>query len=228
MMTFTSKFIAVGAGCLALGSLFSPVASATDLLNITDSIPTNSATEMGRVSRNGVQQTWDPADNGETAYPGSINPTATYNYVAYTFTAAQLGDGQYVQIDFEEPNGAADLFATAWTTFSGTASIASGAGFLGDAGSSRDFAFTSIPPTPQDPRFFNVTIPAGSNLTVVINTSAATGVGENYGLQVEAFSSKDYTDAILGAVPEPSTWAMLGAGIVVGGVMVQRRRRASV
>ena len=224
MMKLTFKFIAAGAGCLVLASLSSPAAKATDLLNDpADSITaTNSSVQAGRISRNGVQQTWTPAANGETAYPGVINPTAAYNYVAYTFTAAQLGNGQFVQINLDE-TGAADLFASAWTTFNGTSSLTSGAGFLGDAGQSEDYAFTSIPPTPADPRFFNVTVPAGSSLTVVVNTTNAAALGENYAIDVEAFSTKDYTD--ITAVPEPSTWALLGAGTLLGGVAVVRRQR---
>ena len=224
MMKLTSKFIAAGAGCLALTSLCGPLARATDILNDpADSVTAaNSSTQTGRISRNGTQQTWDPAVSGEAAYPGAINTTTAYNYVSYTFSAAQLGNGQFVQINFDEPL-AADLFVSAWTTFNGTSSLTSGAGFLGDAGQSEDYAFGSIPPTPQDPRFFNVTVPAGSSLTVVVNTTSAAALGENYAIDVEAFSTKDYTD--ITAVPEPSTWTLLGAGALLGGVAVVRRQR---
>ena len=224
MMTFTLKSIAVGAGCVALASLFTPLASATDLYSDESlSFPAASSTQLGRISRNGTQQTWDPTVSGETAYPGAINTATTYNYETFTFPASDFTSGQYVQIDISEPN-AADLFASAWTSYAGTTSVQSGTAWLGDAGQSEDYAFTSIPPTPQDPRFFNVTVPTGDSLTVVVNTTSAAAIGEAFGLQVESFSTKDYTDA----VPEPSTWAMLGAGIVVGGVMVRRGRRASV
>lgn len=231
MMKLTSKFIAAGAGCLALTSLGGPLARATDILNDpADTITAASPTQLGRLSRNQIPQTWDPAISGETASPGVLPATAntTFNYRAYTFTPAQLGNGQYVEIDLQQNNGSADLFASAWTTFNGTASLLSGAGFLGDAGGSGDFQFNVSPPIPQDPRFFNVVVPAGSSLTVVINTSAASGLNQAYGLQVEAYSTKDYEDAVIAPVPEPATWTLLGAGALLGGVAVARRQRRTV
>ena len=224
MTTFTSKLMPIGAGCLALVALGGPAASATDLLPFeTTSITAANPIQSGRISRNGVQQTWDPADDGETAYPGAINTATTYNYTTFTFTPTQIGNGQFVQIDLSEPS-AADLFASAWTSYAGTSSVTSGTGWLGDAGSSEDYAFTSIPPTPQDSRFFNVTVPAGDSLTVVVNTTSAAALGESFGIEVEAFSDTEYTDATPGAVPEPSTWAMLGA-TALGGLAVFRRRK---
>ena len=224
MTTLTSKLLPLGAGCLALVALGGPAASASDLLPFeTTSITAASPTQLGRISRNGVQQTWDPADDGETAYPGAINTTTAYNYTTFTFTPAQIGNGQFVQIDISE-TGAADLFASAWTSYAGTSSVTSGTGWLGDAGQSEDYAFTSIPPTPQDSRFFDVTVPVGDSLTVVVNTSAATGIGESFGIEVEDFSTTSYANATPGAVPEPSTWAMLGAS-ALGGLAVFRRRK---
>ena len=227
MIKLTSKLMPVGAGCLALVALGGPAASASDLLPYeTTSITAANPTQSGRLSRNGVQQTWDPAVDGETAYPGAINTSTTYNYETFTFTPAQIGNGQYVQVDISEPN-AADLFASAWTSYAGTSSVKSGTGWLGDAGGSEDYAFTSIPPTPQDTRFFNVTVPTGDSLTVVVNTSAATALGESFGIEVESFSDTAYTDATLAAVPEPSTWAMIGAS-ALGGLAVFRRRKQTV
>ena len=228
MTKFTSKLMPVGAGCLALVALGGPAASATDLLPFeTTSITAANPTQLGRISRNSVQQTWDPADDGETSYPGAINTTTAYNYTTFTFTPAEIGNGQFVQIDISEPN-AADLFASAWTSYNGTSSVQSGSGWLGDAGQSEDYAFTSIPPTPQDSRFFNVTVPAGDSLTVVVNTTSATALGENFGIEVEDFSDTEYDPATPAAVPEPSTWAILGASALLGGLAMFRRRKQAV
>jgi hypothetical protein len=222
--------MALGTGCLALSSVFSQVASATDLLDdpSTSITASNSQVEMGRLSRNGVQQTWDPATSGETSYSGEINAGSSYNYVEFEFTPAEIGNGKYIQIDISEPL-AADLFASAWTSYNGSASVASGFDWLGDEGQSEDYAFGSIPPTPQDPHFFNVTVPAGDSLFVVVNTTSAAALGEDFGIQVESFSTKQYDNGTpLPPVPEPTTWALLGAGVMVVGASVYRRRQAAV
>ena len=70
-----------------------------------------------------------------------------------------------------------------------------------------------------------MTVPAGDSLTVVINTTSTAAIGEAFGLEVESFSTTDYDDAT--AVPEPSIGALLGAGALLGGVAVYRRRRAA-
>jgi hypothetical protein len=220
----TSTLIVAGASCLALTAMFSPVAFATDLYDNPADVITadNSLDQLGREGRNQTQQTWDPVTSGEAAYPGPTTTTTDFNYITVTFTPAELGNGQYVQINIQEPNGDADLFASAWTgLYTGTASVQSGTGWLGDAGTSGDSQFSNIPPIPIDPAFFNVTVPAGDSLTVVINTTSPTAIGETFGLEVEAFSSTDYTDS----VPEPSVVAMLGAGLVFGGAAAYRRRR---
>ncbi len=228
MMKLTSKCIVTGAACLALASLGGPAARATDLLNDpADSITAANSTVLlgNRYNPFFTQQTWDPAVNGSTSYFGVTARTKNtgFNYLTYTFTAAQLGDGQYVQISLDEPL-AGDLFASAWTTFNGQSSLASGDGWLGDE-AGRPTGNYSFGGAAQDPKFFNVTVPAGSGLTVVLDTTSPSALGEQYGIDIEAFSSKDYTDAALGAVPEPSTWAMLGAGALLGVAVVRRQRR---
>ena len=219
MMNLTSKFIAVGAGCLGLTTVFSPLAKATDL-------PQRSGGFHHRVRSDpdGPHQPQrGPANLGpgdqrrgdlSRRQPGHHRDDAQlHDLHVYS---AQIGNGQYVEINFEEPNAGNDLFVSAWTTYSGTSSVNTPAGaplgtngFLGDEGSSGDYAFGSIPPTPQDPHFFNVTVPAGQDLVVVVNTTAAAALGETYGIDIEDFSTKDYANAVAGAVPEPSSWVML-------------------
>ena len=218
MTKHTSSLIIVGAGCLALTCLFGPMASATVLFNDpADAITlSNSQVQDGRISRDDVPQTWTPALDGETSYPGAINTTTPYNYVDYTFSAAQIGNGQFVQIDISEPTGI-DLFASAWTSYDGTSSVASGTGWLGDAGASGNYG-------PNNALFFNVTVPVGDGLTVVVNTTDPAAIGEGFSLEVEDFSTTSYTKATPLGVPEPGTWAMLGAGALLGGLAMFRRR----
>src|SRR5665811_1552577 len=100
MIKSTFQLLTIGAGCLAVASLFTPAASADDLFdNSSLSISAISATQLGRISRNGTQQTWDPETSGETTYPGAINLSTAFNYETFTLTPFQLGADQYIQID---------------------------------------------------------------------------------------------------------------------------------
>lgn len=206
------------AGCLVLTSMFSPLASATDLFDFSGAITAgNSQALNDRLSRNGVQQDWINTE----AYPGTIG-SGTFNYLTFLFTPAQLGNGKFVQIEIEDPNP--NVFASAYMNSFSSSNFQTN--WLGDAGQSRDYAFGSIPPTPQDPRFFQVIVPTGSSLVVVLNTSSAAGLGEAFSLHVENFSDVSFSDVT--AVPEPTSMALLGVGGLLGVVGVARRRRQRV
>lgn len=225
------KFTAAVAGLLTLGTICSPVAKATDLLvDPADTVggTHNNDSRLGRLSRQTttiqVAQTWV---GSETNYLGAAGPTSTYYSETFSFSAAQLNGNQYVEITEDSAN--ANTFVSAWAGgYNLLASDTAGAiatvkpNFLGDNAQSRNYGFTGL----ADPRYFQVIVPAGMNLTVVVTDTVANDAAgaQPFGLVVANYSDKEYTDAI--AVPEPSTWAMLGAGVLLGGVSLARRGRA--
>lgn len=70
----------------------------------------------------------------------------------------------------------------------------------------------------SDPLFFQVTVPLGDSLVVVVNTTSSAGLGETFRLNGEYFADTQFTDPAV--VPEPSTYALLlGAGLVLLGTL---------
>ena len=227
------KFAVGVAGILSL----SPAVRATVLMNNQgDTITASSLQQYGRIGRSTLaaphnQQSWDPKVSGETTFPGAVNikssdtPTV-YNYVTYTFTPAQIGNGQFVEININEP-GASGIFVSAWTTYSGSSSLLSGTGFLGDAAQSENYVGLT------DRRYFDVIVPKGANLVVVVNTTTDAGIGEPYGIQVNAYATRDYIDATPSVTPDKAPRPGTGGGAageiaLIGGAAVIRRRRRGV
>ena len=224
---------AVGvAGILAL----SPAGRATVLMNNQgDTITASSLQQYGRISRSTSSsyyqpQSWDPKISGQATYPGPINGKSTdtpmvYNYVTYTFTPAQIGNGQYVQINFNDP-GEANLFVSAWTSYDGTNSVATGKGFLGCSAFSENYLGET------DRLYFDVTVPKGASLIVVVNTTSDAGIGNPYGLEVSSFATRDYNNGVPtvqpSRVPRPGTGGGAASEFaLIGGVAVAVRRRRS-
>ena len=80
-----------------------------------------------------------------------------------------------------------------------------------------------------DPVFFQVIVPVGHDLIVVVNqTATGAGIGDPFSILVEGFVDTEYTDPIASGVPEPSTWAMLLLGFAGIGFMAYRRSRQGV
>ena len=200
-------------------------ATALTLSNTTDTFPTTgTATQTGRLVRNAIPQDF----SGSEVFPGSNNPTITFNYIYLTLTPAQLGNLRNVQIELDTQG--LGLFASAYANSYNPPSASNPSGnfqtnWLGDIGSSGDYSFGNTPNGTPDIAFFGVTVPAGSSLLVVLSTSGAasgttgTGAGTPYNLRIEGFSDVVYSDA----VPEPSTWAMAVGGLGVL-ILLQRRR----
>lgn len=214
------KFTSAGllAACVAALLASASVAEATVLFTTPPSTfpATGTSTQVGRLVRNGVPQDF----SGTETYPGTNNPGITFNYITFTLTPDQLAGGPYVQVNLDSDG--LGLFASAYlNSYNPAASFQTN--WLGDAGGSGN-------PFPGDPRSFGVTVPVGSSLVIVLSTAGAangnvgTGIGTPYTLEVEYFSSTTYDP--VAAVPEPSTWAMLGLGVVgVSAVVLRRRQR---
>lgn len=213
-LAFTGLLTACAAALLASA----PVASATVLFTTPPSTfpDTGTSTQVGRLVRNGVPQDF----SGSETYPGTNNPGITFNYITFTLTPDQLAGGPYVQVDLDSDG--LGLFASAYLN-SYNPAVSFQTNWLGDAGSSGN-------PFPGDPRSFGVTVPVGDSLVIVLSTAGpangnvGTGIGTPYTLEVENFSSTDYDPVT--AVPEPSTWALLGLGAMGAAVVALRRRTA--
>lgn len=77
----------------------------------------------------------------------------------------------------------------------------------------------------------NTTVPIGTTTLFPTTTSYAAALGVNTASDttaINAFTVHSFTYSITYAnvVPEPSTWAMLGFGAIVGAVVIRRRRLA--
>ena len=193
-------------------------AGATEVLNVTTSLSASDATQLGRLSRNGIPQDWV----GTEPFPGTINPATSYHYQTFVIAAAVIGLGPYIQISFDDVFG--NLFVSAYTgSYLPNSSPVGDHGFdtnwLGDAGFSGN-AFGT------DPLFFQVLAPVGQDLVVVVNQAAFgnTGLNESFNLLVESFTDTDYTDPVASAaVPDSGTTALL-LGLALSGLALVRRR----
>ena len=229
-----SSFGLLAVGAVALLAAAAPASANNVLYDQSSSFPaTGTATQTDRLNRGGVPQDF----SGTEAYPGTnttaINETGTFNYITVTLSPAQLAGGPYVQIELDTQG--LGLFASAYAN-SYTPPSASNPGgsfqtnYLGDEGSSGDYAFSDTPNGTPDVSFFGVTVPVGDSLVVVLATAGtvdptsniAAGAGTAYNLEVENFSTTEY-GPVASAVPEPSSFAAVGAGLVSLGFAARRR-----
>jgi hypothetical protein len=191
-------------------------ARATTILDLTDALALSDPTQLSRMSRNGIPSDW----SASKAFPGVINPTTTYHYKTYL---VDPGIAPFIQIDFFDLNDTANLFVSAYDTAylpnsAGAPNLGFDTNYLGDAGFSGN-------PFPGDPAFFQVIVPLGHKLMVVVNDATATnlGIGNPFELTVEGFIDSEFTDPPEGpAVPEPATMLLTASGLAL---LVRRRRR---
>jgi len=175
------------------------VAQATLIFADTISVTAGDPTQLGRLSRNGIPQDW----SGGEAFPGVINPATSYHYMTLDLDVAALENtsyGAFLQISFDST--AATTFLSAYLDSYDPLNLATN--WLGDAGTSGNFFGV-------DPLFFQVVVPSGHHLILVLNESATNG-GLNLpgNVLVEAFSDTNYTD-----LPEPRTLELLACGLAV-------------
>lgn len=207
-----SRWIATGAVALAtLGG----VAHASVVYTGTMTLSSGDATQLGRLSRNNVPQDW----SGSEAVPGAINTGTSYHYQTMTLDMDLLLDGltpgPYVQVTIDSLS--TNTFLSAY--LDAYDPVNKSLGWLGDAGNSGN-SFGG------DPRFFQVVVPTGHDLVLLLNeTTTNAGLGAPANLLVESFQDTEFTDLEpqpQGSVPEPVSMALVLAAL--GAVAATRRR----
>ena len=211
------KILCSAVCALASLSLAAPRNAAAETISQFDTkVPAGSATQSGRLSRSGTPSDWSE----QKAFPGTINTTTQYEYVTFDFSAASLAQTPYVQISISDYADTGDNFLSA---YSGSYNPANQSlHYLGDAGSSPDYFGT-------DAVSFQVTVPKNQDLILVLNdthTGNYKGGGSEVNILVEGFLDTGFDDPAPSAVPEPSTFALLGTGLT-GLVGLGRRLRRS-
>ena len=189
---------------ITLGSIVTAAAHAAVLFDITSSLQLTDPVQLGRLSRNSIQQDWV----GSEPFPGVVNPTTPYHYTTYS---VNVGVSNFVQIDFDDVAGLAQTFVSAYQTSYSPLSFSTN--WLGDPGLSGNLF--------GNPLFFNVVAAKNSNLIVVVNNTLGVnlGVGDQYHLTVEGFVDTDFTDA-----PEPSAEFLCVGGLAaLAGRRIWRR-----
>ena len=210
------KSISILATTAVLMLLAATSARATTILDLNGALALADPIQLGRLSRNAIPQDW----SGGEAFPGVINATTAYHYHAYL---VNVGITPFVQIEVDSNSG--NTFFSAYDTAylpnsAGAPNLGFDTNWLGDAGFSGN-------PFPGDPDFFQVVVPVGHNLLIVVNNTAAgnVGVGDPFHLTVEGFVDTEFTDPP--AIPEPATLLLGASGLAMlaGKSRLTRRRR---
>lgn len=198
-------------------------ASATPIAAFTgQTITTSSRTELGRLSRNNVPQTWTRQEQ----YPGVVNPTTTYYYNTYVLNYANFVPNNYVEISFTDTAGNGAVFISAYAnSFDPTNKQTN---WLGDLG------YNSIAYGTADSLTFQVNLNYQTNLVLVVNTTgtgtaASSGLNNPFDIYVNAYTDSMYDDTdVTGHItPEPSTFIELGTGLLAIAGVARRRLMAA-
>lgn len=206
----------IAAGVLATLAL---QAQATTVYEGSMTITASSPLQLGRLYRGGVPQSWA----GGEAWPTWTNATTSFHYTTLTLDLTALMSGyefgQYLQISIDSPT--VNTFLAGYlNTYDPTSAGTVQATWLGDTG-------LSGPAFNVDVRTFQVKVPQGGNLVLVLSEAVTNGgLDIPAGILVESFADDSYTD--LSPVPEPASWAYLGLGVAALGVRRLRAARGAV
>lgn len=170
-------FSLVGGWLIALA--FASAASAAPLLDTWTSLTVADSTQLGRMNRIAPSSDW----SSNKVFQGIINTGTSYHYRMFTVPAALIGSMRYIQVSYDDTNLAVFVSAYDGSYTPPTSSTK----YLGDAGSSGNF-FGNM-------GFFQVLVPAGDDLAVVVNeVNSSGGIGKPFRLLVEGFVDTQYND----------------------------------
>lgn len=203
-------------GSACLGLAFLATAKADTVASFMTSVTASDTMELGRGSRSSIPQDW----SGTESYTGRVNTTTTYYYKTFTFANSLFAGGGYLDISTFEPLNTATYFLTAYAGSYNP--LAPGTNWLGDAGFSGNYQT-------NDGGDFQVILPLNQDLVLLLNNTSAGGSGLNtpIHIQVDNYSDSMYTEPLAVAeTPEPSTFLMLGTGLLSMGGLIRRRLTA--
>lgn len=173
-------------------------------------LKTTDPVQLGRLNRNGILSDW----SATKVFPGAVNTTIPYRYETFVLSSVLY---PFIQITMDDVSGTAQTFASAYLNSYVPSNTAPNFGldvnYLGDAGASGNFFGT-------DPRAFQVVMPVGGTLVLVVNDASNTGagIGQPFRLLVEGFADTNFND-----VPEPATLGLLFATLSAGAILAWRR-----
>lgn len=165
--------------------------------------------QTGRLSRSGVPSDW----SSPKAFPGVLNTTVSYHYTTFVLSSIMF---PYIQVTIDDVSGTGLTFASAYlnayTPNSTGPNYGLNLNYLGDAGSSGNYFGT-------DPVSFQVVMPIGGTLVLVVNDATGGGIGQPFRLLVEGFADTSFNDA-----PEPATYALFAVALGLGLIFARTRK----
>jgi hypothetical protein len=178
-MKSITQFVSFAGGSFILAAC--SVACATTLFDVSSTLSGSDPTQSGRLSRSGKSSIWTRT----THYPGTSATGTLFHYHAFTIPASRIALAPYLQISMDDTNST--FFVIAYDTAYLPGSSLSN-NYVGDEGIAGNFL--------GNKSFFQVTLPAGHDLILVVNDITATngGIGAPFHMTLEGFEDTQYTD----------------------------------